>query len=282
MIGKVSLGSFAAGLLEYCYYEKLGLNEEKRLKLGPDDVRGEVVHIQNLALKTLPDGRFDLNYLTKQFLENRELNQNLKKYVWHQSFSFPEHEKPTKEQIQSISEKFAKDFGFENNQMIIFRHSDTNHNHFHIVANRININGQTTASNFKNYQRTGDFCRKIEKEMGFQLTPAMRISDEMKGQRQSRRIAESDNATRIRQTIDKNLGQNQSFESLKQSLKLEGIKTYIGRGISFIDEATGAKFKGSDLGKEYSYQGLSKNLGKQDDAHLKRKRVKRQVKLKLQ
>lgn len=281
MIGKVTLGSYAMGLLEYCYYEKLSLNDEKRQKLTLDDVRGEVIHIQNLAIKNMPDGRHDIGDLTKQFLNTRDMNPNLKKYVWHQSFSFPEHEKPNKAQIQAIAEKFAKDFGFENNQMIVFKHNDTAHNHFHIVANRLNVMGITTASNFKNYQRTGDFCRKIEKEMGFSLTPAMRISDEMKSQRHRHRHSESDNAQRIRQSIDKTLSQNPTIDNLKQALKLDGIKTYIGRGISFIEEATGAKFKGSDLGKDYSLNSLSKSLGKHDDAFLKRKRYKKGLSLKM-
>jgi hypothetical protein len=34
---------------------------------------------------------------------------------------------------------------FENNQLIVFQHNDTNHAYFHVVANRINFNGKTTA-----------------------------------------------------------------------------------------------------------------------------------------
>lgn len=39
MIGKAGLGSYAKGMLEYCYYEK-ELTRKQRKELSPDDVRG--------------------------------------------------------------------------------------------------------------------------------------------------------------------------------------------------------------------------------------------------
>ena len=48
---------------------------------------------------------------------------------------------------------FAREFGFEHNQYLVFRHRDKPHEHFHIIANRINANGQNTATDKKNYKR---------------------------------------------------------------------------------------------------------------------------------
>jgi len=58
--------------------------------------------------------------LAKQFRDCADKNQNLKNYVWHQSFSFPKGKVPTKEQIQKISTTFAKDLGFSDNQPLYF------------------------------------------------------------------------------------------------------------------------------------------------------------------
>ena len=174
MIGKVTGGSNPIGLLNYCYYEKEKLSVAEKACLTPADVRGEIVYIQNLGIDTLHDGRFDMDYLAKQFRDCADKNQNLKNYVWHQSFSFPKGETPTKEQIQRISTTFAKDFGFSDNQLVVFQHNDTNHAHFHIVANRINFNGKTTVNDGYSYLKTGTFCRKIEQELGLQTTPNMK------------------------------------------------------------------------------------------------------------
>ena len=64
MIGQVKLGNYAKRIIEYCYYDK-HLTPQQRKMVGPDDVRGELVYIQHLALQKLPDGRFDIDNLIK-------------------------------------------------------------------------------------------------------------------------------------------------------------------------------------------------------------------------
>jgi hypothetical protein len=263
MIGKVTGGSNPIGLLNYCYYEKEKLSVAEKACLTPADVRGEIVYIQNLGIDTLHDGRFDMDYLAKQFRDCADKNQNLKNYVWHQSFSFPKGETPTKEQIQRISTTFAKDFGFSDNQLVVFQHNDTNHAHFHIVANRINFNGKTTANDGYSYLKTGTFCRKIELELGLQTTPNMKALLPEK----EREIDISTNklAQNIRDRIDRNLSKCNSMEDLRIALQKEGLKMYQKRGVSFLDTKTAAKFKGSDLGREYSLMNIEKRLGQQPE-----------------
>ena len=212
MIGKVTGGSSSIGLLNYCYYEKEKLSVREKERLTPNDVRGEIVYIQNLGIDTLPDGRFDMDYLAKQFRDCADKNQNLRNYVWHQSFSFPKGEVPTKEQIQRISTTFAKDFGFSDNQLVVFQHNDTNHAHFHIVANRINFNGKTTANDGYSYLKTGTFCRKIELELGLQTTPNMKA---LLPERE-REISSNTLAQNIRDKIDRNLLKHKTMEDLRR------------------------------------------------------------------
>lgn len=257
MIGKVTGGSNPIGLLNYCYYEKEKLSVAEKARLTPADVRGEIVYIQNLGINTMSDGRFDMDYLAKQFRDCADKNQNLTNYVWHQSFSFPKGEIPTKEQIQRISTTFAKDFGFSDNQLVVFQHNDTNHTHFHIVANRINFNGKTTAKDGYSYLKTGTFCRKIELELGLQTTPNMKALLPEK----EREISSNTLAQSIRDKIDRNLLKHKTMEDLRKSLEKEGVKMYQNRGVSFLDTKTAAKFKGSDLGREYSLMNIEKRLG---------------------
>ena len=259
MIGKVTGGSNPIGLLNYCYYEKEKLSVAEKARLTPADVRGEIVYIQNLGINTMPDGRFDMDYLAKQFRDCADKNQNLKNYVWHQSFSFPKGEAPTKEQIQRISTTFAKDFGFSDNQLVVFQHNDTNHAHFHIVANRINFNGKTTANDGYSYLKTGTFCRKMELELGLQTTLNMKALLPEK----EREISNNTLAQGIRDKIDRNLLKHKTMEDLRKSLEKEGVKMYQKRGVSFLDTKTAAKFKGSDLGREYSLMNIEKRLGQQ-------------------
>jgi len=258
MIGKMKSGSAPKGLLNYCYYDKEKLSKSAEAKLRIEDVRGEVVYIQNLSLSFLPDGRFDMNYLANQFNDCASKNLNLKNFLWHQSFSFPQGENPSSEQIQEIVETFRQDFGFTENQLIVFKHNDTDNAHFHIVANRINFNGKTTADDGYSYLRTGKFCRKIEEKMGLQVTPDMKVFRPK--QERQRYFSKSEVAESIRQKIDKHLLESKTISDLKTLLLKEQIKMYVGRGVSFLDKATGMSIKGSDLGREYSLMNLEKRL----------------------
>jgi hypothetical protein len=206
-----------------------------------------------------------MDYLANQFSACASQNKGLKKFVWHQSFSFPHGESPSVEQIQEIAVAFAKDFGFENNQMIAFQHRDTAHAHFHIVANRINHEGKTTANDAYNYFKTGSFCRKIELQMGLQVTPTMKALDKEKGKTQKKIVQQQENegsvADRLRTNLDKYLPQAQTMKDLKDLLVKEGIQLYQKRGVSFVDKKTGSQIKGSDLGRAYSLANLEKRLG---------------------
>jgi hypothetical protein len=257
MIGKVGLGRYAKGILQYCYYDKQ-LSAKQISELGPKDVRGELVYIQNLALQKLPDGRFDIDNLSKQFLDNMEKNKRLTKFIWHQSFSFPPGENPGNEKITQIAMEFAKDFGFEDNQMAVFLHTDKAHRHFHIAANRINYNGKNTADHFNNYARVGKFCRKMELELGLQITPEMHLTAENK----ERPRQTADQALlKLKNTIDSILPNVSTMQQLSTELQKQGVKTFIKRGVTFINNANGMKVKGSDVGREYSLANLEKRVG---------------------
>lgn len=256
MIGHVELGNYPKGLLYYCYYDKT-LKQGKKTAFGLQDVRGEIIYIQNLSLEKLTDGRYDMDSLTKQFTATREKNRKLAKFTWHHSFSFPPGEKPTVEQIREISLAFAEEFGFENNQMVVFRHMDKNHDHFHIAANRINYNGKNTADHFNNYARTGNFCRKMEQQLGLQMIAEMHLTDP---NRPKNRLANNAVAA-LKELIDMLLPQVQSVEELKEHLNQKGVKTYLGRGIAFVSSANGMKVKGSEIGREYSLANLEKRSG---------------------
>ena len=267
MIGKAGLGSYAKGILEYCYYEKKNLSESKRQQLTTKDVRGELVYIQNLGIDYKSDGRLNIDYLSKQFLHNRNHNKNLSKFIWHQTFSFPPEEKVSKETMRTICERFSEEFGFENNQLIAFIHRDTAHEHFHIVANRVCGNGKNTADHFNNYRRTGDFCRKIELEFGLKIAPEMNLKKKTKALN-----VDQDPKVVLQQQLPRILKASGSFNEFTRSMKKEGFRCDIGRGLTFIQIASGQRIKGSDVGREYSLQNVKKLLGQVEEVGYARKR----------
>ncbi|WAC12438.1 relaxase/mobilization nuclease domain-containing protein [Dyadobacter pollutisoli] len=274
MIGKAGLGSYAKGILQYCYYDKtqpLTAGE----KIPAENIRGELVYIQNLAIKTGEDGTLDLDYLARQYTDNHAKNRKLTKYIWHQSFSFSPGEKPGNDKIRQIVAEFAKEFGFENNQMVVFKHEDSANLHFHIIANRINHNGKNTADHFKNYARTGKFARRMENELDLTQTRDMRIN-----RAQGQKIPLQDKAhAKLRALIDRLKPQVSSVQDLKERLLKEGYKTYVGRGIAFFHIQSKMKVKGSDIGRDYSLASLENWMSQTGETgqnpKLKKRRRKR-------
>lgn len=255
MIGKASLGSYAKGLIEYCYYDK-HVSAKMRQSLDEQDVRGELVYIQNLGIKMHADGKLDLNYLINQFTSDHMQNTNLKKFMWHQSFSFAPGEKPGNETIAEISTEFAKDFGFEQNQMLVFKHEDTANVHFHIVANRIDSNGKNTSKHFHNYARTGEFCRRMEQRLELVQAPEMRINKRLGLEN----VLTDKHYLKLKTSVDHLLNTMASIDELEAKLLTQGYKTYVGRGIAFYDMRKNIKIKGSDLGRSYSLAAIEKRL----------------------
>jgi len=202
------------------------------------------------------DGKLDLNYLINQFNSNHMQNVNLKKFMWHQSFSFAPGEKPGNETITEISNEFAREFGFEQNQMLVFKHEDTANVHFHIVANRIDSNGKNTSKHFHNYARTGEFCRRMEQRLELMQAPEMRIN-----KRQGlENILTDKKHLKLKSSIEQLLNTASSIEELKAKLLTQGYKTYVGRGIAFYNMQKNIKIKGSDLGRSYSLAWIEKRL----------------------
>ncbi len=56
----------------------------------------------------------------------------------------------------------SQNFGFEENQLVVFKHIDTSHPHIHIVGDSINVKSVTTAEDSFSKLRTRNFCRKIK------------------------------------------------------------------------------------------------------------------------
>ena len=174
MIGKVArFGAGFLGAMEYCYFAVL-----PNRSLDRTQVRGELLYCQHVAPGLIADNRvvnlttgerLHIEALARQFGEVARRNSRVEKPVWHQVFSFPVGESPGRSMMAQIAQAFTTEFGLTNNPLIAFRHHDKDHDHFHIVASRVDLNGVNSARSHYNFQRVGQFCRRMELEFG--LTP---------------------------------------------------------------------------------------------------------------
>lgn len=179
MIGKVArFGTSFLGAIQYCYYESRANHSLDRTR-----IRGELLFFQHVGIAVITDTK--LKDKSKQRLHIEEmagtmqsvaaLNERIRKPVWHQSLSFPVGECPTADVMIRICQSFARTFGLEDNPLIAFCHRDRAHEHFHIIASRVDKNGRNTAKTSFNYREVGRFCRAMEERHGLIPGPPMRV-----------------------------------------------------------------------------------------------------------
>ena len=183
MIGKTAkFGASFLGAIEYCYYAV-----QPNRSLNRTQVRGELLYYQHVApglvadpnvVNSLSSERLHIEAIARQFVEVSRQNSRVEKPVWHQVFSFPIEQKttdsaalPGRSTIVKIAQDFAQTFGLANNPMVVFRHSEKDHDHFHIIASRVDLDGLNSAKSVHNFRRVGQFCRDMETK--YNLTPTL-------------------------------------------------------------------------------------------------------------
>ena len=205
--------------------------------------------------------------LAAEFGEIRKLRPNLGKAVLHVSLSAAPGEKLTDEQWREIGKRYMDGMGLEQNQFVITRHTDTEHEHIHILANRIRFDGSVT-SDSQDYKRQEAIMRELERDYGLQ-----RVAPSIEAERKAPTKGEIEGGIRTGQPSAKQQLQQlcdaaakgcRSFSAYQERLEavgvelvpvaqLEGAKL---SGLSY--RLDGVLMKGSDLGKAYSPAGLAK------------------------
>lgn len=205
--------------------------------------------------------------LAAEFGEIRKLRPNLGKAVLHVSLSAAPGEKLSDDQWREIGKRYMDGMGLDNNQFVMTRHVDTEHEHIHILANRIRFDGSVT-SDSHDYKRQEVIMRELERDYGLQ-----RVAPSIEAERKAPTKGEIEGSIRTGQPSAKQQLQQLcdaaakgcgSFSTYQERLEavgvelvpvaqLEGAKL---SGLSY--RLDGVLMKGSDLGKAYSPAGLAK------------------------
>jgi hypothetical protein len=234
MIGKISTGKSFRGCLNYLHEGRL--QKSKALQEIEQEKKQAQVICYNQCFGNKKE-------LIQQFNEVRHLNPKLSKPVLHASLSFAHSDQLSNQDKIDIGKQMAKDFGFENNQYVVIEHGDRQHQHLHIVANRIGYDAKTV-SDSNNYKRIANFCRSIEKKHQLEqvLSPRKFLSKE------ERMLPRQDiRKEALKEAIAKFLKQSTTMKEFQNKITAKGYEIELGRGIAFTD-AQAVKFKGSQVG----------------------------------
>jgi hypothetical protein len=138
MIGKQVKGTSFRGVLNYLHH-----------KDGAEQIGGNMV------------GN-DPRSLAAEFRVSRELNPRLNKAVYHASLSLPKQEYLDDLTWMAIAQDYLTGMGFEHCQYVVYRHTDQDHDHVHLVASRIRLTDGKTVSDSWDYRRSEQVVRQLE------------------------------------------------------------------------------------------------------------------------
>jgi hypothetical protein len=235
MIGKTMIGRSFAGCVNY---------NISKVEKG----FGEILECRGVR-------DFSRKEMIRDFNIRKSTNPKLSKCVWHTALSF--QDKLTSNQMLSIARSWMKGMDLDETQYVILRHTDTNHHHVHIIANRINDDCKTI-SDSHNWKKSEALCKELVQK--YQLTP---VSEERNENRIDRSKLKGRDLlkTDINRVIRQILLTSKNLEDFSLQMKVKGFNSSIRynpdqsvRGISF--ERDGVKIKASDIHKSLSAKNI--------------------------
>lgn len=271
MVVEVSTGNGFRSTISYVHKE-----HEKDL---PQDKKPEVIE-KNLVFGNTPEMARQMRFVSNA-------NSRISKPVMHISVSFDAKEKLSEDQRQTAVQSVLKEMGVksEDHQFLIVKHNDTANPHYHIVLNKVDLDGKKLNLGFDGKKeefiknRLQVIADKIEQEQGLKRTEGRNIvydansvkgyrflSKEEKAEQKARNkkeIREKNPNKREQQNIIKNEISNvlqdkkiTSPDQFKQALASKGVEVRFSEnrnGISGIAFSTDKiSVKGSQVGAKWS------------------------------
>ncbi|MBS0032404.1 relaxase/mobilization nuclease domain-containing protein [Chitinophaga sp. 22321] len=240
MIGTVVTGSSFYHLISYVLEDKKDLSETQKKEVS---LRDGVQHKDRAEILAFNNCFGDKYEMAEQFRDVARLSKRVEKAVFHLSIRLAEGDHLTKDQLIELGEALVKEFNVEDHQYLMVFHKDTREQHFHIVANRVGLDGKA-ASDSNSYKRMAAFCRKQEQRLGLTqvLSPKAFLSkDRQLIPRQDQR------KIKLKEHIQKILKEVNDYPAFENAMHSLGYTVIKGIGISFIDGKK-VKIKGSDVG----------------------------------
>jgi len=226
MIVDVDYGSGFRGILEYA------LNKPGAYLIGPT--------------------RGDADDLCQTYAHFRKLNEEALNPVVHLWISIHPDERLSDRAWESVAEEMMSRLGYREHFYVVARHTDTSHEHIHIIGCRIGANGRKHEV-WREKRKANDIAAGLERKHGLKQA-ALRWGEKAGDRRRGRLRTHIDRAMRRSQTVSELV---ERLESVGVGVKANLSGSHVS-GVSFWFE--GRSIKGSALGRAYSWGKLTARL----------------------
>lgn len=93
--------------------------------------------------------------------------------TYHLVISFPEGEKPSREQLDDIEDEICGALGYAEHQRISAVHQDTENRHLHVAINKVHPESLTVLEPYRDYYIRDKACRMLEQKHGLLIDNGM-------------------------------------------------------------------------------------------------------------
>ena len=211
--------------------------------------------------------------LAAEFAVTRQLRPDIAKPVWHCSLALPGCDRLSSEKWSILSADFMREMGMDPDNFLydVQRHQDTDHDHIHILASRIGLDGSVWHGKFEVFKAI-EATQKLEKMHGLTLTPGL---GDVRKERKTLTHKELNMSIRtgmqspkivIQSALDDVLSNGplpaQEFIKRLEALSVQAVPNIASTGMmnGFSFEYEGIAFTGSKLGKAYAWKQLSERV----------------------
>lgn len=148
MVAKIGRSSNLFGTLSY--------NNKKM-----EQDKGEII-MTNKMIETI-DGKYTVSQLAKSFEPYLLANKNTEKHTLHISLNPHPDDKVSNEKYLQIAQEYMNEMGYGNQPYVVFKHTDIERSHIHIVSVCVDENGKKISDKFERI-RSMKTCRTIENQ----------------------------------------------------------------------------------------------------------------------
>ena len=260
MVAKISTGSNMFGAVAY--------NQNK-----VDSEEAKVLFSNRMLLGE--DGNFSIGECMRSFEMQMPVQLSTKKPILHISINPHPEDVLTDQQLSDIAKEYMRKLGYGDQPYLVYKHTDIDRYHIHIVGLRVDENGRPLNDRFE-HRRSKQITRELEQK--YNLHPAERKERAERPELKKVDYRAGDVKHQLSNTVKALVGSYrfQSFTEYKALLSIYNVqaeevkgevngKPYNGIVYSATNdkgEKQGNPFKSSSLGKSVGYEAIQRHIKK--------------------
>src|SRR5690554_5806413 len=130
-------------------------------QLKVENENGEIL-FANKMIETA-NGHYSVAQLTQSFEPYLIANRNTEKHTLHISLNPDPKDKVSDDKFREMAEEYMREMGYGEQPFVVFKHTDIDRSHIHIVSVCVDEEGKKISDKFEK-RRSMNVCRELERK----------------------------------------------------------------------------------------------------------------------